>query len=424
MKLHSLQEAEAALQPFIPSVAQVTGHDITLKRMWPMMEVIGNPQQKLKIVHLAGTSGKTSTAYYLAALLHATGMKVGLHVSPHIDKITERFQINSQPISDELFCSELGLFLDIINEHRLQPTYFELHIAFAYWFFVRQQVDYAVIETGMGGLHDGTNVANNPDKLCVITDIGIDHAKYLGTTVKEIAYQKAGIIHSHNVVYMYEQAPEIMEVMQTQCQSVQAKLITTTEHTEKQHAANILDLKLPLFQQRNWLLAYFVFRNIQQQDKFSAPPPDAIRKTQQLQVPARMDVRILNGKTLVMDGAHNDQKMKAFVLSFQAKFPGKKATILLSLKKDKDYEQVVDTLIPIASGIITTTFETSQELPVISMDPTVLAACCRQRGIEKVAVQADHHKAYKLLLQSSESIVVITGSFYLLYQIRSEEHLA
>src|SRR5579872_6196075 len=122
MKLRNLQEAEAALQPFIPSVAQVTGRDITLKRMWPMMAVLGNPEKKLKIIHLAGTSGKTSTASYLAALLRAAGLKIGLHVSPHIDKVTERFQINGQPISDELFGAELGEFLDIIYAHDLRPT--------------------------------------------------------------------------------------------------------------------------------------------------------------------------------------------------------------------------------------------------------------------------------------------------------------
>jgi dihydrofolate synthase / folylpolyglutamate synthase len=422
-ELKNLQAAEAALQPFIPSVAQVTGRDMTLTRMWPMMEVLGNPQQKLQIIHLAGTSGKTSTAYYISALLGTTGKKVGLHVSPHIDTVTERFQINGQPISDELFCAELGQFLDIIYEHKLQPTYFELHIAFAYWFFNRQAVDYAVIETGMGGLHDGTNVAQNPDKVCVITDIGIDHTKFLGTTIPEIAFQKAGIIHAHNPVYIFEQSPEIMDVIKKQCDTVQADLHITTEAAQKQQFAQLLDTNLALYQQRNWLLAYFVFRGVQQRDGFASPPAAAVVKTQQLQVPARMDLRTLGDKTLVMDGAHNQQKMETFVRSFEAKFPGKKAAILLSLKNEKDYKAVVAALLPVAAEVIATTFKTSQELPVVSMDPQVLADYCRQQGLEKVTVLPNHHEAYAKLLQSEERILIITGSFYLLYQLRSEEHL-
>jgi dihydrofolate synthase/folylpolyglutamate synthase len=423
MKLHNLQEAEAALQPFIPSVAQVTGRDITLTRMWPMMEVIGNPQQKLKIIHIAGTSGKTSTAYYLGAQLQATDKKIGLHVSPHIDKVTERFQINGAPISDELFCSQLGIFLDIIYEHHLQPTYFELHIAFAYWFFVRQAVDYAVMETGMGGLHDGTNVARNPDKICVITDIGIDHTKYLGTTIPEIAAQKAGIIHPQNLVYMYTQGLEVMEVVAARCQSEGASLSTTNEDVERRHWTQPFEASFVLYQQRNWLLAHFVLVGVQKRDGFPMPTAERLAQTQLIQVPGRMDLRSIGDKLLVMDGAHNEQKMTAFMQSFQARFPGQKADLMISLKQEKDYKVVIDSLLPIAHSVITTSFETSQELPVVSMDPEILADYCRQKGIEQVTVQPDHHKAYELLLSSPLKLLVITGSFYLLYQVREREHL-
>jgi dihydrofolate synthase/folylpolyglutamate synthase len=423
MKLANLAAAEAALRTFIPSVAQVTGRDITLTRMWPMMEILGNPQKKLKIIHIAGTSGKTSTAYYLAALLGTTGRKIGLHVSPHIDTITERFQINGQPISDELYCSELGIFLDIIQEHKLQPTYFELHIAFAYWLFVRQNVDYAVIETGMGGLHDGTNVAQNPDKVCVITDIGIDHTNFLGTTIPRIAFQKAGIIHPYNVVYMYTQSADVMKVFTTKCTQVSATLTTTTEATQQHEVADMLDHNMPLYQQRNWLLAYFVFRHVLERDNLPLPTATDIATIQSLQVPARMDIKKMGDKTLVMDGAHNTQKMEAFVSSFQAKFPGTKASMVFSLKEGKDYSVIIDIILPIVSSIIVTTFETSQDLPVVSMDPEILASYFREHGTTNVTVQPDHHIAYGQLLNADEDILVITGSFYLIYQIRNEEHL-
>ncbi len=198
MNIRSIQEAEAALLPYVPLVAELTGKDTTLDRIVPLMKLLGDPQDKLKIIHLAGTSGKTSTAYYMSALLQATGKKVGLTVSPHIDTIAERVQIDGLPLPETEFCRELGIFLDIVEFAEAPPSYFELLYAFALWVFERQQVDYAVVETGMGGLYDATNVASRPDKVCVITDIGFDHTHILGKTLPEIAAQKVGIVHDHN----------------------------------------------------------------------------------------------------------------------------------------------------------------------------------------------------------------------------------
>src|SRR5258708_5430662 len=112
MTLHNFQEAEAALQPYVPLVAQLTGKHTTLERVWPLMELLGNPQDQLKIIHIAGTSGKTSTAYYMAALLAASHQQVGLTVSPHVDSLLERVQIYGPPLTEEAFCAALGEFLD------------------------------------------------------------------------------------------------------------------------------------------------------------------------------------------------------------------------------------------------------------------------------------------------------------------------
>ena len=423
MKFSNLKEAEKALLPFMPSVSTVTGRDITLERMWPMMRVLGNPEKKLKIIHIAGTSGKTSTAYYLSSLMATTGKKIGLHVSPHVDKITERFQINTAPISDEQFCCELAKFLDIIHTNNLQPTYFELLVAFAYWFFDREHVDYVVMETGMGGLHDGTNVAQNPDKLCVITDIGLDHMKVLGHTIPEIAYQKAGIIHPHNRVFMYLQSPEVMRVVTDKCTSVIAELLTTTESDERAVDKDLLDLTLPVYQQRNWMLAYFVMRQVVKLDGLPTPLHQTIADTQHTKIPARMDIVKLKNKTLIMDGAHNEQKMAAFVSSFQALYPGRKCAVLLSLKQDKEHKGVISQLAQIASEIITTSFKTSQELPAVSMDADTLTADCKLAGLSNTVSIPDIHSAYLTLLRSEEDILVVTGSFYLIYQLRSLEKL-
>lgn len=418
MTIRTIQEAETVLLPYVPLVAQLTGKNTTLDRILPLMKLLGDPQDRLRIVHIAGTSGKTSTAYYMAALLRAAGKNIGLTVSPHVDSITERVQLNGQPLSEAEFCTELGTFLDIVQQAEQAPSYFELLYAFALWLFERQKVDYAVVETGMGGLYDATNVATRADKVCIITDIGFDHMQVLGYTLPEIAAQKIGIVHPGNAVFMYQQADEVMEVMQAWvAKQAGAKLTLTTEAAEL--AANDTDIEgLPQYQQRNWLLAHWVYTYLQQRDALQHLTSQVLSKTQSVQVPGRMDVRQISGKTIVMDGAHNAQKMTAFVDSFRQLYPGVKPAILLALKEGKEYQSVVPLLAPLAGRVLLTTFETSQDLPAKSIDPELLAAAFREQSKVPVETIIDHRAAFEALLASPEKVCIVTGSFYLLSQIR------
>jgi dihydrofolate synthase / folylpolyglutamate synthase len=144
VNIENLNQAERILAGYIPLVKKITGKDITLERMKPLMQALGNPQNNLKIIHIAGTSGKTSTAYYLANLLKIAGKKVGLTVSPHLDSITERVQIDLEPLGETEFCQAFGEFIDIIKPVEPEPTYFELLMAFAYWYFAKTGVDYVL----------------------------------------------------------------------------------------------------------------------------------------------------------------------------------------------------------------------------------------------------------------------------------------
>ena len=334
MTIRTIAEAETALMPYVPLVAQLTGQNTTLERVWPLMELLGNPQDHLRVVHIAGTSGKTSTAYYLSALLAAAGQKVGLTVSPHVDSVTERVQINGQPLPEAEFCRELGDFLDIAQKLDQPPSYFELLYAFALWIFSKRGVDYAVVETGMGGLHDATNVTTRADKLCVITDIGFDHTHILGATLPDIAAQKIGIVHEQNQVLMYEQAEEVMEVVRQWISQHHASLELVNERAEEQACHDDL-ITMADYQRRNWLLAHKTYEYLVKRDSLRQLTRQALQKTQALQVPARMDIRQVSGKTLVMDGAHNAQKMAAFVGSFQHLYPGVKPAILWGSKRAK-----------------------------------------------------------------------------------------
>ncbi|HEX7633472.1 MAG TPA: Mur ligase family protein [Candidatus Saccharimonadales bacterium] len=422
MRIRNIEEANAVLLPYVPLVAELTGKDVTLERIRPFMALLGNPQDRLKVVHIAGTSGKTSTAYYMAALLRATGASVGLAVSPHIDSIRERAQVNGELLPEAAFCEHLGVFMDLVKQSPESPTYFELLYAFAPWLFDRLGLDYAVIETGMGGLHDATNVASRADKVCIITDIGYDHMHILGNTLAKIAAQKAGIIHQGNTVFTFEQDKEIMDVIKSEAASKKAALHSIAANPELFEQADF-GADMTEYQKRNWLLAQKTTDYIINRDRLQHLTRQVLHKTQATKIPARMDEVQVGDKKLIMDGAHNAQKMVAFVDSLRLRYPGAHPALLVSLKTGKDYEQVVPLLAQWPSQIIVTTFETTQDLPVKSMNPDVLAEAFRQAGAKHVTSIADQHEAYQALLAQPEKLCVIAGSFYLLSQLRNNEHI-
>ncbi|HWT55820.1 MAG TPA: Mur ligase family protein [Candidatus Microsaccharimonas sp.] len=417
-RIHSIEQANQLLQPYVPLAAKLTGEDSTLDRTRPLLAALGNPQKKLRAVHIAGTSGKTSTAYFMAALLQGAGKHVGLTISPHIDSITERVQLDGRPLSDDAFCAYLGEFLDIVEEGGFQPSYFELLTAFSFWVFEREGVDYAVLETGLGGRYDTTNLADRHDKLCIITDIGFDHMNILGNTLEEIAGQKAGIIHAGNNVIMYPQSAEVDGVIRERVEKVQATLHEATGTTEVNFAAD-----LPEFQKRNWQLAYAAYQLLQQRDGLPDLSSAQLRTTQDVQVPARMDVFQIAGKRIIMDGAHNGQKMHTFLASFVHQYPGVKPAVMIALKRGKEPADVVPLLAPFAARIIVTEFNTAQDLPAVSFAAQELADIFKAHNVPNVVVEPDNHQAFQQLLNTDEDICIVTGSFYLLSQLRTNEGL-
>ncbi len=409
----SIEATEAALRAYVPVVKEITGKDITLQRMEPLMAALGNPQNKLKIVHIAGTSGKTSTAYYIAKMLQRQGRKVGLTVSPHIDSVTERVQINSSPISEWEFTDALGEFWDIIESVSPQPSYFELLAAFAYWYFEKVGVDIAVVETGFGGLHDGTNVANNSNKICAITDIGLDHTQILGESLDLIAAQKVGIVHPKNTLITYHQSEQIDEIFRGHAMAVSAEILFQNQADLFSRYTNSGLLELPAYQQRNWLLARMVCETVAKIHNLDLDD-QSIQASLSVDIPGRMDTQTVDDQIIIMDGAHNEQKNNAFIDSFQQKFPDQKVPLLVSFKQDKEYLKILPLLRQISDEIIVTSFEALQDLPVKSQDVSTLAKAARESGFKSVIEIADSRAAYQKLLEISNGLAVITGSFYLI----------
>jgi len=413
-EIRSFADVHTVLERYVPTSRSMSA-PYTLERMQKLMTALGNPQNSLKVIHVAGTSGKTSTSYYIAAMLKAAGKKTGLTVSPHIDEVNERLQIDLKPVPEATYCRALTEFIDVVAKTDIKPTYFELLVALAYWYFARQQVDYAVIEVGLGGLLDGTNVVNRTDKVCVITDIGLDHTSVLGKTLPEITSQKAGIIHPHNAVFCYQQGTEVMNVIREVSRQQQAEL-----HEVRNPSAEQLPSNLPLYQQRNWFLAKHVYEYVVQRDNLREINAKDLQKATTVLIPARMEIVKQPGHILVIDGAHNAQKLAALGASLDNDYSGQEIAVLFNLVQSSRLRlrTSLKALVGFTDYLIVTSFETQQDFLRQSMNPRKVVEACHELGFTRVEVIMDPAEAYKALLKRPESVHVVTGSFYLLNHIR------
>lgn len=414
LNINSFAEAKKALYEYIPHGAGMTKYN--LDNMTKLMDYLGNPQDNLKIIHIAGTSGKTSTSYYVASLLRQSGYSVGLTVSPHIDEINERAQIDLSSLPEKEYCAELSQFLNIVKVSNLSPSYFELLIAFTYWLFVKRGMEYAVAEVGLGGLMDGTNVVNRTDKVCVITDIGLDHTKILGDTITKIAHQKAGIIRRQNTVFMYPQDEDVMSVIKKRCSEHDAEL-----HLVKPDQQNYDDLtSLPLFQKRNLHLAVQAVNYILRRDHGKTLTTGEIQRAADVYIPGRMEMVSYNNRTIILDGSHNEQKISALVESMRQKYPTDSIALLVSFGENKQTSVMncLKLLRTISPSIILTAFNLGQDEVRVAIKPDALAILAEEVGFIDIITEPEPHKALELLAEKTADIGLVTGSFYLLNHIR------
>jgi len=221
------QEAEAFLFDQLPMFQRVGGsaYKKDLHNTIALLEVLGNPHQKGKYIHVAGTNGKGSTASFLASVLKESGYKTGLYTSPHLKSFTERMRINGNPISEEKVIQYVDKFKSIIEE--LRPSFFELTTAMAFDYFAKEEVDIAIIEVGMGGRLDCTNVIQ--PEVSIITQIGLDHQQFLGNTLEEITKEKAGIIKDNTPIVCSVRENELKLIIKEVANSKKAPFFDSKE---------------------------------------------------------------------------------------------------------------------------------------------------------------------------------------------------
>ena len=408
MRYSTLNQATQALLQYAP-VNKIGVYDLSV--MQQLMVALGSPQDRLRIIHVAGTSGKTSTCYYIRALLELSGSRTGLTVSPHIIAINERVQIGGEPLAEKRFLQYLDTFMDIVDSTILMPSYYELAIAFAYYVFDKEHVDYAIIETGLGGLLDSTNVASHKDKVCVIQRIGYDHTEILGDTIEKIALQKAGIIHDHNPVFIAEQPEPALDVIMTYARTKHAE-VTVVKVT---HDANIP----VMYQQGNWSLAFAVYNFIVSRDHIQMVDDEQRVSAMAQTPPGRYEVREYKGKTVILDGAHNEQKLAALFHSLSILVVAR-PTVIFSLRENRDTKvgEYLKLLKDRCSQIVLTTFAVGQDARSIkSVDVAVVKRQADELGIPATIAysQAD---ALAYALNQEPDTVLITGSLYLVAEMR------
>lgn len=439
MIIRTFNQAEEYLNSFVSKgFKYIFQGEIGLERVKDFLKLLGNPQEKLKIIHVAGTSGKGSTCYLISSLLKSHGFKVGLHQSPHLTDVRERFQINNQIISKKEFIFYLNKIIPIIDEACLVSTnlsYFEILVGLAFYIFAEKKVDYAVIETGLGGLYDATNTISRSDKLSVLTKIGLDHMNVLGKIIEKIAYQKAMIINKNSQAISIKQDPKAEKVIKEIAEEKMAKIMFVDVRNAYMRSVrrgrfyadpNIFERfnLIGDYQKENANLALAAVNYLSQRDGFEVDKEKVGVVFQTAYFPGRFDVKKIKNKTVIFDGAHNPQKMEAFISSLIKKYPDKKFNFLLAFKKGKDYKEMLKVIIScaIVHKIIITSFLTENQDMINSSEDPIVVGNAYMRSVRGGRFYADPiiipnlKNAWETILQEDEPIVV-TGSLYLVGEV-------
>ena len=349
------------------------GHKPGLDRIRTLLEALGNPHQKLQFVHIAGTNGKGSTAAMMDSCLRAAGYKVGMFTSPFINRFNERIQVNGIPIPDQDLVQLVEQVQPAAQAMEDVPTEFELITALGMLYFIQQHCDIVVLEVGLGGALDSTNIIP-PPACAIITALGMDHVKELGPTLADIAAAKAGIIKPGSPVVSYGGEPEADKVIADTARAQGAPL-TVVDFSRLQLRSASLDglvfdfdglegLTLPFlasYQARNAAVAITALRALRGRGWNISD--QAIRQgLAQVRWPGRFEL-LRRDPPFLLDGSHNAHGMRATVASLRERFPGEKFVFLISIMADKDWDKMLQLLLPLAKCFVTVTAPSPRAIP-------------------------------------------------------------
>ena len=395
-----------------------------LGRTQELLEKMGNPEKKLKFVHIAGTNGKGSTAAMTASILRKAGYRTGLYTSPYIYRFHERIQVDGVEISDEDLTEITESVKPLADSMAQSPTEFELVCCIAFEYFYRKKCDIVVLEVGMGGAWDATNVIEVPE-VAVITNIGLDHTEYLGDTVEKIAETKSGIFKPHGHAVVYRSTPSVEAVYERVCaeRDVSLRKADFDDLVLKAHTleGQVFDcgsrknLVLPLLGDHQLHNASVVLSiadtligegwKISEQNIY-----DGIRD---VRWPGRFDI-VCRKPLFIIDGGHNPQCIEALVKNIQDYLAGKKVVALTGVLADKDYADMYKPVMPLVDRFVCITPPNPRKL-----EAEQLARYLRQAGAQAQASESILGGVKKAMdLAGEDGVVLCFGSLYSIGGIR------
>lgn len=413
------------------------GSRLGLDSIKMLLAYLDNPHSDLKYIHIGGTNGKGSTSAYIAQMLKSAGYRVGLFTSPYLERFTERIQVNNQdiPQGDLARITELvKVAADKMVENNLEhPTTFEIVTAIAFVYFKEQDLDYVVLEVGLGGRYDSTNIIET-SLASVITTIDYDHTEILGDTLSEIAFQKAGIIKENGLVILYPQGPEaeacILEVVKEKNARLVKVPFEKVELTSSTYLESVFNFKLDGFDFRDIKIS--MISNYQVYN--AATAITTIVELEKLQLLNISEKQIKEGlfktkwkgrletirknPTFLIDGAHNLQGITQLVDAIKL-FPYKKLILGIGVLKDKDFSHMIEKISLLASEIVVTEVNMPRKL-----EANILADEISKHN-KNVYIEKDVKKAIlkTLELADPEDMIVFCGSLYLIGEVRTITNL-
>ncbi|HSW10694.1 MAG TPA: folylpolyglutamate synthase/dihydrofolate synthase family protein [Bacillota bacterium] len=419
------------------------GSALGLERIARLLDQAGNPQHFFKCIHVAGTNGKGSTTALIASILESAGFKTGRYTSPHLEVFEERISINGEPMSQDELVAQVSSLSRLTGggsaAEDQQATFFEFVTALAFEYFRSRGVDMAVLEVGLGGRLDATNVIE-PPLVAVITSIGLDHMEYLGDTLPAIAAEKAGILKTGSTAVTATRDPEAVEVIRRTAAERRVDLWTVASGDARggadvcwrKRASNLdkqtFDLSLPDgeyasleialagdHQLDNAACAVAAIHRLRATGRLI--PEAAIRQgLAQARWPGRFEV-LRRRPWVILDGAHNPQGAAVLRRTLETVLPGARPVMVLGAMGDKDIDGLVEPLAAIARTVVAT----RPTYPGRAADPAAIAAAARRAGGDVQAIEpaaAALRRALDLLA-GEDDVLVVAGSLYLVGEARS-----
>lgn len=407
--------------------------EFKLDRMRELAKEFGNPQNAYESVIIAGSKGKGSTSAILSSILRMENLRVGLYTSPHLIHLSERIQVNGLVISEKRFIESvlhLRKILDSYAWRKDPPTYFEALTVIAFGYFKEMKVHIAVLEVGLGGLYDSTNIAFA--KVAGLTPISLEHTDKLGRTLSKIAVQKCGIIKGREIVVSGPQTPEVETVIQKAAEEKDAKLFRVGKEIRvferefgqnfqrfdlRASFGNYYDLEIRLLgrhQLDNAALATGLAKGLEEKTRLKISDSAVRQGISDARWPGRMEM-IEEGPFVILDGAQNRDSVKKLVAGLKRHFTFERLIVVLGVSADKDLNGILSELLPDTSCLIAT-----QSTNPRAVSPKVIAAHVKELAREALAEESSGAAMQKAKeLATSRDLILVTGSLFLVGEVKA-----